>query len=66
MVLRKQIILNRMVVYMELDIECLRNDLLNYFGSATFFNQFAYVNVIEVENASDYQLIEIALKNHLI
>ena len=46
-----------------LDFEKLRRDLINYFGSATSFNPVAFMDVIKVENASEEELIEIALKN---
>ena len=49
---------------MEIDIEKLRNDLINYFGTATTFNQFAYVKLIEIKNASFDKLIEIAINNN--
>ena len=48
---------------MEFDIERLRSDLINYFGSATPFNSFAYSDLIEIENANPYKLINIALNN---
>lgn len=46
-----------------IDIDALRRDLIDYFGSATPMNQFAFVDVIEIENASDYEIVQIALKN---
>ena len=49
---------------MEIDIEKLRNDLINYFGTATTYNQLAYVKLIEIENASFDKLIEIAINNN--
>lgn len=46
-----------------IDIESLRRDLINYFGAATFLYPVAIMNVIEVENADCYKLIEIAKSN---
>ena len=48
---------------MELNIERLRNDLINYYGSASTIYPVALSNVIEVDSASDERLIEIALSN---
>lgn len=48
---------------MTIDIEALRNDLINYFGTASFYNPVAMMDVIEVESATDEKIIEIALKN---
>ena len=45
---------------MEIDYERLRRDLLNYFGSATPYFKAAYIDVMRVENASDYELELIA------
>lgn len=52
--------------YMEeinIDIERLRQDLIDYFGTATAVYPVAIMDVIEVENASNYKLIEIAKSN---
>lgn len=49
----------------ELDIDLLRNDLLDYFGSATSFYPNAYMDVIEVQNASNDELINIAINNNI-
>ena len=48
---------------MEIDIERLRNDLINYFGTATSFFKVAYMDLFEVQNASDETLIKIAIDN---
>ena len=48
---------------MEIDIEKLRDDLRDYFLSATFYNQYAYADVIEIENAHPFKLIKIATEN---
>ncbi len=47
----------------EIDIERLRVDLINYFGCATSFFPIAYIEVLEIENASYDKLIEIAINN---
>ena len=49
---------------MEIDIERLRNDLINYFGTATNFFKVAYMDLFEVQNASDELLIKIAIENN--
>jgi len=46
---------------MEIDIESLRNTLMNYYGIASRVFPNAYMNVFEVENASDAELIELAI-----
>lgn len=46
-----------------MDIERLRDDLIDYFGTAAMFNPVAYMNVSEVERATDEELIDIALQN---
>ena len=47
-----------------IDIEALRNDLIDYFGSATPMYPVAYADVIRIENASAQELINIAISNH--
>ena len=47
-----------------IDIEKLRNDLIEYFTSAMFIvSPVALVDLTEVENASDEKVIKIALDN---
>ena len=46
-----------------IDIDALRNDLINYFGSAMQYNQVAMMDLIKVEQASDNEVVNIALKN---
>lgn len=48
---------------MEIDYIELRNDLMNYFGTAMSYNPMAVVNLTEVQYASEEKLIEIALSN---
>lgn len=46
-----------------IDIDELRNDLINYFGSAMQYNQVAMMELIKVEQASDNEIVNIAIKN---
>lgn len=48
---------------MNIDVETLRQDLIDYFGTATFVFPVAIMDVIEVENADYTKLIEIAKRN---
>ena len=49
---------------MEFDFEQLREDLLNYYGSAIGINfQMSICNISQIQNASYEQLINIALEN---
>lgn len=48
---------------MTINIDELRNDLLNYYGSATPNFPQAFMEYIEIQNASDNKLIEIAFKS---
>lgn len=49
----------------EINIEKLRKDLIDYFGTAMFnASPMAIMNLTEVENASSDKLIQIALKNN--
>lgn len=48
----------------EIGIERLRKDLIEYFTSAMFMvSPIALVDLTEVENASDEQVVKIALNN---
>lgn len=49
---------------MNIDIERLREDLINYFGTASSYNPIAMMDLIKVENASDDEIIKIAKKNN--
>ena len=49
---------------MTIDIESLRKDLIDYFGSATSFNPLAMSDLIKVENSSPEELIKIAQDNN--
>ena len=48
----------------EIDIEKLRSDLMDYFGTAIGFFPAATMDLIKVQNASGEELINIALKNN--
>lgn len=48
---------------MNIDIERLRQDLIDYFGCATTIFPIAIMDVIEIENADYNKLIEIAKSN---
>ena len=48
---------------MEIDFERLREDLINYFGTAMSYYPQAVIELSNVERASDSELISIALKN---
>ena len=48
-----------------IDIEKLRKDLIDYFGSAMFINKgLSIMELSNIENASDNELIDIAIKNN--
>ena len=48
----------------EIDIEKLRSDLIDYFGTASSMFPVATINLVEVETCSPEKLIEIAIKNN--
>ena len=49
----------------DIDIERLRSDLSDYFTSAMFIaSPVALIDLTRVENASDEELIRIAIANH--
>lgn len=47
-----------------IDYEKLRKDLIDYFGTAFTLNPMAMVDLLKVQNASDEELVDIALKNN--
>ena len=50
---------------MEIDIEKLRKDLIDYYGTAMFNESpLAIIELTKIENASPQELINIALKNN--
>ncbi|MBQ8427547.1 MAG: hypothetical protein IJX16_07320 [Clostridia bacterium] len=48
---------------MNIDFDKLREDLIDYFGTAMGTFPIAVMNVAEVESASDRELISIATQN---
>lgn len=48
---------------MYIDFEKLRYDLIDYFGSGISIYNIALINIIEVENADENKLIQIAKSN---
>ena len=46
-----------------MDYERLRNDLIDYFGTAIGFNPAAIIELSMVESVSNDKLIDIAIKN---
>ena len=48
---------------MEIDIEKLRSDLIDYYGSLAQFYPSAYLEVSRIENASYDEVVRIALSN---
>ena len=46
-----------------MDYESLRDDLMNYFGTAISYNPMAVIELCEVEHASNSKLEEIAIRN---
>ena len=52
-------------MYKNIDINKLRDDLINYFGTAMFnASPLAMIELSKVEKANDKRLIEIAIKNN--
>lgn len=49
---------------MNIDIERLRKDLIDYFGSAIFIMPIAIIDLSKVEKASEIELIKIAEDNN--
>lgn len=46
-----------------IDIDRLRDDLINYFGTAIYYNPMAIMDLEEVKKVDEKKLIEIALDN---
>ena len=47
-----------------IDIDRLRNDLINYFGTAKELYDVTTIDLINIETASDEKVVEIALENN--
>jgi len=50
-------------MYNNIDYESLRRDLINYFGSAMSIYPAAVIDLVRVEQASEYELINLAINN---
>ena len=48
----------------EINIEKLRSDLIDYYGTAMSFFPMAMIDLNEVYSATDEKIIEIAIKNN--
>ena len=46
-----------------IDIDSLREDLKTYYGTSLPYNPNAMIDLIKVENASDNEIVNIAIKN---
>ena len=49
---------------MDIDFDLLRDDLINYFGTAIYYNPLAQTYLIMVSNCSENKLTEIAINNN--
>lgn len=47
----------------DIDYERLRNDLIDYYGTAIAYNPMAVIELSDVENASIDKLVQIAMQN---
>ena len=50
---------------MIIDGDKLKNDLMDYYGSATPFYHAAFLDVSRVENATPEELVNIAISNNI-
>jgi hypothetical protein len=48
---------------MTIDIDALREDLINYYGTAMSSYPIAMMDLINVETASDEEIVDIAIQN---
>ena len=48
---------------MEIDIERLREDLINYLGTAMNYQELAMMDLVQIEMMSPIELIDFAIKN---
>lgn len=48
----------------EVDVDALRKDLMDYFGTAMQYNPVAVVELTKVQRAGEEELIHIALSNN--
>lgn len=49
---------------MTIDVDKLRQDLIDYYGSATPYYPQAIMDISRIENASPEELVNIALENN--
>ena len=49
--------------YYDINIDRLRRDLMNYYGAAMSVFPVAMMDLIDVENASEEELLRIAIRN---
>lgn len=53
------------MMYKNINIDELRNDLINYFGTAMVnVSSLAMIDLLKIENANDEELIKIAIENN--
>ena len=48
---------------MIIDVESLREDLKDYYGTAMQYNPVAMMDLVKVEKASDEEVVNIAINN---
>ena len=48
----------------DIDINRLRNDLIDYYGTGSLYSPQAVIDLSKVENASPYELVMIAINNN--
>jgi len=47
------------------DVELLRKDLINYYGSASMYNPNAMADLLEIERLNDNELVEFAIDHDI-
>ena len=53
-------------MYEQINVENLREDLINYYGTAMYNSSpLALIELTKVQNANENELIEIAIKNRI-
>lgn len=53
------------MMYKNINVDELRNDLINYFGTAMVnVSSLAMIDLLKIENANDEELIKIAIENN--
>ena len=48
---------------MDIDLDKLRYDLIEYLGAAAYYNQMAMYELVRAENAQYGELVQIAIRN---